>query len=302
MASSKRAHKQARQQRKKDRGQLKLKQGRPPLAPKQQPTLSSKATSTAIRAYHDLNKQLAKARKANDQDKVVEILEEFNKQGNLEKYQAASLQGQANDRGGDSSKILMEWLDELKPTLKSAKSKLKMLEVGALSTQNACSKSGLFDITRVDLEAKFEGITEQDFMQRPIPTYEKEQFDIISLSLVLNYVPDAKDRGEMLKRTTQFLDKRAPRTFSKELQDHFPALFLVFPASCIMNSRYMNEEQLTLMMASLGYVLLKRKQTAKLVYYLWLLRDRPVLKEQNFAKREIYPGGGRNNFAVVLTK
>jgi 25S rRNA (adenine2142-N1)-methyltransferase len=232
----------------------------------------------------------------------VDLLHELNERGGLEKYQTASLQGQANDRGGDSSKILLGWLDELKPTLKSAKPKLRMLEVGAISTQNACSTSRLFDVTRIDLEAQTQGITKQDFMERPIPKYGTDQFDIISLSLVLNYVPDAKDRGEMLKRTCQFLDKRAPGTFSKELQDHFPALFLVLPAPCIMNSRYMNEEQLTLMMASLGYVLLKRKQTAKLLYYLWLLRDRPMPKEQNFAKREIHLGGQRNNFSIVLMK
>jgi 25S rRNA (adenine2142-N1)-methyltransferase len=295
-------HRPAYEQRKKERKKVKLTHGRPPLAPKQQPTLSKKATQTAIRGHHELNKKVAKARKKRDQEKVVELLQQFNQRGGLEKYQTASLQGQANDRGGDSSKILVGWLEELKPTLKSAKLKLRMLEVGALSTQNACSKSGFFDMTRIDLEAQSDGITKQDFMQRPIPEYDKEQFDIISLSLVLNYVPDAKDRGEMLKHTAKFLDKRAPRTFSKELQDHFPALFLVLPASCVMNSRYMNEEQLTLMMASLGYVLLNRKQTAKLVYYLWLLRDRPVPKEQNFAKREIHAGGQRNNFSIVLMK
>ena len=157
-------------------------------------------------------------------------------------------------------------------------------------------------MTRIDLETQSEGIIKQDFIQRPVPAYDKDQFDIISLLLVLNYVPEAADRGEMLKRTTSFLDKRAPRTFSKELQDFFPALFLVLPAPCVMNSRYVNEEMLTLMTASLGFLMVRRKQTAKLVYYLWLLRDRPMPEEQNFEKKEIWSGGQRNNFAVVLTE
>ena len=66
-----------------------------------------------------------------------------------------------------------------------------MLEVGALSTSNACSRSGLFEIERIDLNSQAEGITQQDFMERPLPKDSSEQFEIISLSLVLNYVPDA---------------------------------------------------------------------------------------------------------------
>jgi 25S rRNA (adenine2142-N1)-methyltransferase len=294
-----------RKERLKKRGITQLNQlteGRPPLAPKPQATLSKKATQTAIRSHHDLNKKLAKAKADGDEGKAAELTEAINASGGLSTYQIASIQGQSNDRGGDASKILIQWLGDIKPALKSSKAKLRMLEVGALSTQNACSKSRLFEITRIDLNTPTEGITKQDFMERPIPKYEKDQFDIISLSLVINFVPDATDRGEMLKRTCQFLDQRAPRTFPKDLQDHFPSLFLVLPASCITNSRYMNEERLTLMMASLGYVLLKRKQTIKLVYYLWLLRDRPNPYEQNFPKRVVCAGGGRNNFSIVLAK
>ena len=296
---------QGRKERLKKHGLTQLSQltsGRPPLAPKPQATLSKKATQNAIRSHHNLNKKLAKAKANGDEAKAVELAENINASGGLSTYQIASIQGQSNDRGGDSSKVLMQWLDDIKPALKSSKTKLRMLEVGALSTQNACSKSRLLEITRIDLNAQTEGITKQDFMERPIPKYDKEQFDVVSLSLVLNFVPDAADRGKMLKRICQFLDTRAPRTFPKELHDYFPALFLVLPAPCIENSRYLNEEHLTLMMASLGYVLLKCKQTSKLVYYLWLLRDKPIPAEQTFPKKEICPGGGRNNFSIVLTK
>lgn len=116
-----------------------------------------------------------------------------------------------------------------------------MLEIGSLSTKNACSTSGVFDIERIDLFSQEDGILEQDFMERPLPKFEKEQFDIISLSLVLNFLPTAVDRGDMLKRTCQFLDQRAPRAMPEKLHDNFPALFMVVPANCIMNSRYMNE-------------------------------------------------------------
>ena len=138
--------------------------------------------------------------------------------------------------------------------------------------------------------------------ERSIPHFSKDQFNIISLSLVLNFVPDPVTRGAMLIRTCRFLDQYGSRSMPELLQNHFPALFLVLPAACIMNSRYMDEERLTLLMASLGYVLLKFKQTAKLIYSLWQLRDRPVPEEQDFKKMQVNPGPGRNNFSIVLHK
>ena len=54
------------------------------------------------------------------------------------------------------------------------------------------------------------------------------------------------------------------------------------------------------MMASLGYVLLNRKQSKALLYYLWVLRDKP--EEQKFAKTEVNSGGGRNNFSIAFNK
>jgi 25S rRNA (adenine2142-N1)-methyltransferase len=175
-----------------------------------------------------------------------------------------------------------------------------MLEVGALSTQNACSKSGHFDIERIDLNSQGDGILQQDFMERPLPQDESERFDIISLSLVLNYVPEPKDRGEMLRRSTQFL--RAPERYldSPHLLTSFSSLFLVLPAPCVTNSRYLDEERLAAIMKTVGYVKVESKSTQRLVYYLWR-KDR-VCKgtEGTFSKKEVRSGPTRNNFAVVL--
>ena len=274
-----------------------LAKGRPPTA-KPQAVLSKKATNSIIRSHHQLNKQIATA-KAQRDEKTVDALEKrISENGGLSAYQAASIQGQSAERGGDSSIVLVKWLDDIKTDLTETNPKIRMLEVGALSAKNACSKSKLFSIECIDLNAQEKGITQQDFMQRPLPHFGSEQFDIISLSLVLNYVAEPAERGEMLKRTCQFLDQRAPRGMLEALQGTFPALFLVLPAACIYNSRWMNEERLTLIMASLGYVLLKYKQTAKLVYQLWQLRDPPT--QEHFAKREVNPGGRRNNFSIVL--
>jgi 25S rRNA (adenine2142-N1)-methyltransferase len=192
----------------------------------------------------------------------------------------------------------MDWLKPLLPVLKGRKeAKLRMLEVGALSTGNACSRSGLFDIERIDLNSQGDGITKQDFMERPLSDDEKSQFDIISLSLVLNYVPDAAARGDMLKQTLKFL-RPAPASDSSST---FPSLFLVLPVSCVSNSRYMDEARLEAIMLSLGYVKLHYKLSNKLAYFLWKATDlTPKKRFGTFKKTEVRAGGSRNNFAVVM--
>lgn len=321
------------------KSKARLQAGRPPTT-KLTKKKSSKATQKIIVAFHQLNKELAIARSNSDLATIASIENKMKALGGLKAYQAASIQGQSADRGGDSSLVLMKWLAPLKLELSALDQKFKMLEVGALSTKNACSKSGLFDVTHIDLNSQAKGILKQDFMERALPALEADddKFDMISLSLVLNFVPSPAGRGEMLRRTTEFLRQRqideeiatdaqessspscsasslsvtdpsSPiRTTARPswtsdayLTDYRATLFLVLPASCVLNSRYFNDERLTLIMASLGYCLLQRKETRKLVYYLWQWRDEPApMEEQKFAKAKVREGGGMNNFWVEL--
>jgi len=175
-----------------------------------------------------------------------------------------------------------------------AAERLRMLEVGALSVDNMCSKSGLFDVSRIDLHSETPGIEQQDFMMRPMPSDESEKFDIISLSLVLNYVANPEQRGEMLRRTCEFLAV-------EEGEDRIaPLLFLVLPAPCVNNSRYLNEERLVQIMKSLGYSVREKKCTAKLAYYLWSLDEHQTPSNLAFRKEEVHPGKTRNNFCILL--
>jgi 25S rRNA (adenine2142-N1)-methyltransferase len=277
-----------------------LSQGRPPTV-KPLRSLSSKATRTVIRSHHTLEKQRAKALVDGDEAKAATIAQQIESRGGIETYQHASLIGQSSDRGGDSSKILMDWLAPILPALKglaSSGQRVRMLEVGALSVVNACSKSHLFEMERIDLRSQAGGIIEQDFMERPLPRDAKEQFDIISLSLVLNYVPDAIGRGQMLLRTLEFL--KAPQYPEGGFRDVFPGLYLVLPAPCVTNSRYMDEAKLEMIMDSLGYIMVKKKLSNKLVYYLWRAVSGENMKRVSFKKVEIRSGKDRNNFSIVL--
>ncbi|CAK7232120.1 25S rRNA (adenine2142-N1)-methyltransferase [Sporothrix bragantina] len=301
-----------------------LKAGRPPTArpPK---SISRKTTKRLINNHHQLEKRRLQAVARNDKAAETAIAAEIEALGGLARYQQASLQGQHRDRGGDSSRVLMQWLgidDDNKPAtapLEAAKpsflssAPLRMLEVGALSIDNACSASGCFHMERIDLNSQGPGIMQQDFLQRPRPKSNSERFDIISLSLVLNYVPQHSDRGEMLLRCLDFLHEpgmvsaegsdsqnaSVPAT-DEAIQKYFPSVFMVLPEPCVANSRYLNEEKLADMMTALGFDLLESKASQRLVYYLWV-RQRPAPRFiPRFPKKELRSGSTRNNFSIVL--
>ncbi|TLD22940.1 hypothetical protein PspLS_07286 [Pyricularia sp. CBS 133598] len=269
---------------------------RPPNFHQKPKSIKRKATKALINNLHLLEKRLLQATRKGDEVAKAAIQKEIADMGGLERYQQASLQGQRKDRGGDSSRVLMDWIQEYPPPQADSKHvRLHLLEVGALSTENACSRSDRFDIERIDLNSQAEGIKQQDFMQRLLPNDDSERFDIISLSLVLNFVPDPRLRGDMLLRTLDFLrlPNNSPASFT-------PSLFLVLPAPCVTNSRYMDETVLERIMVSLGFKLVHSKPTQRLVYYLWRRESKLPTKREAFAKKEVRSGPTRNNFAIVL--
>ncbi|KAF2999378.1 hypothetical protein E8E13_006456 [Curvularia kusanoi] len=274
-----------------------LASGRPPVS-KPKERMTAQRSRTIIRTHHRLHKQLAAAQKTGDLKKAKALEDEIEKNGGIALYQAASKQGQANDRGGDSSRLLVQWLTELnvldpkyRGRTSAEKAPLRCLEVGALSTANEISKfPSAIEMTRIDLNSQGPGIEKQDFMDRLLPSSDQDRFDILSLSLVLNYVPDAPGRGAMLQRIPKFLRQTGG--------DSLPLLFFVLPLPCIDNSRYVDEPRLLEIMASLGFIAVKKKLTAKLCYYLlhWTDSAKPV----SFEKKQIRSGPGMNNFAIVV--
>ncbi|KAF1851004.1 uncharacterized protein K460DRAFT_271521 [Cucurbitaria berberidis CBS 394.84] len=280
-----------------------LSHGRPPSSrPKER--MTSERSRAIIRAHHRLQKDHAAALKRGDTKAAEELVREIEKNGGIKTYQAASKQGQARDRGGDSSKVLINWLQQAqvidlatRDRSSTGEAPLRCLEVGALSTQNEISKfPSIIDMTRIDLNSQGPGIEKQDFMERPLPTAEDEGFDIISLSLVLNYVPDAIGRGEMLKRITKFLRTHAGQ--SNKSTATLPALFLVLPLPCIDNCRYLNEELLLRILDNLGFTMKYNKKTSKLCYYLlsWTRKDTFAKTE----KKKIRDRPAMNNFCIIV--
>lgn len=264
--------------------------------------LKAASTRSIINKYHQLNKRKLQLqglkkqmKKAEEQGKKAEIVTEMaqidaemEKLGGLEVYQKASLKGQDQTRGGDSSHVLLKWLknegNEL--ALEEGQDR-KLLEVGCLSVSNAVSKSTEFDtIDRIDLRSNDPLIKAQDFLKRPLPKSEQDKYHVISLSLVLNFVPVTADRGKMLQLTTKFLHPQG-------------LLFFVLPKACVENSRYLDGELFDSIMASLGYEKLEETTTDKLIYQLWRCHQEKA-KYQKFTKNEVRSGSTRNNFCITL--
>lgn len=277
-----------------------LQAGRPPTAKSARQSMSRKASRTLINKHHHLGKKQRQAIVEGDYKAEATIRKDISSLGGLKRYQQASLQGQSIDRGGDTSKILLQWLPIT--SIKTLLQKPRMLEVGALSTQNACSTSGLFEMEHIDLNSQDPGILEQDFMQRPLPELTSDKFDIISLSLVLNFVPDAESRGQMLLRTLSFLRCNNNDGAGEMAELPFPSLFLVLPRSCVDNSRYFTDSKLKSLMEALGYSMQCCKKTQKLSYSLWVRNLATDPTKLHFPKVEINPGRSRNNFSITLSE
>ena len=272
-----------------------------------------------------MQKQIRQALSSGDNTLASSLQSQLDASGGLGAYQLASIQGQSRERGGDSSTVLVDWLHNALPSSHSGRSRsrlnLRLLEVGALRADNACSRSGLFDVVeRIDLNSQHPSIKQQDFMLRPVPQNDAERiesgFDVVSLSLVVNYVADAGERGRMLRRVSEFLrdkidttshsDDGKGGTSGKEAvlegtQSFFPGLFLVLPAPCVLNSRYLDEVRLGAIMQSLGFKLVISKVSQKLVYHYFRYdSSQEKVTSASFGKKEVRKGSSRNNFAIVL--
>ncbi|KAJ7090219.1 nucleolus protein [Mycena belliarum] len=252
-----------------------------------------KSSRTVIRQYHVLSKQQAQLealpiRDAQTSKRLADIQNEIEELGGLESYQRMSAIGQGHDRGGGSEKIAIAWLKEIYGTSDSERPLLKLLEVGALKPDNyGCCRSWI-KTTPLDLHSRHPGILEQDFLLMD-ETEHREKWDVVSLSLVLNFVSDPKDRGRMLRLAWSFLVPSGH-------------LFLALPLPCVMNSRYLTCERLTVLMEALGFVQVKErwKEGGKMIYYLYQKDNTKSGSTETWTKKTILRQGDRNNFSILL--
>ena len=137
-----------------------------------QALFASKHTRQIIRRHHTLLKkqtalkvQLKAAAKGGAEARrlalqIEQLEKEIEENGGIHEYQKASIAGQSSARGGDTSKLLIQWMQQTWPeqfsdTNTPIKNKFSLLEVGSLSAENECSTCGYFDpIERIDLNSQ----------------------------------------------------------------------------------------------------------------------------------------------------
>jgi 25S rRNA (adenine2142-N1)-methyltransferase len=242
-----------------------------------------------------------------------EIEREIASLGGLAEYQRMSAAGQSDARGGSSSKILAGWLEDLglekseEPVRCVYYSKLlqscahaerpcRLLDIGALRPDNYSRWTKWIDSTAMDLRSRAPGIIEQDFLTldlSPPPTGHRTRWDVIALSLVLNFVPSPSDRGRMLRVAHSALAARG-------------LLFLALPAPCVQNSRYLTNEHLLELLRAVGFEQIHERcrPGGRMAY--WLLRKaQPGLLEEQarakFGRKQVLrTGNDRNNFCIVI--
>jgi len=253
---------------------------------------SSTPTSsrTVIRRFHVLLKKQRQLKNASSANAEVlgEIEHEIDELGGLAAYQRMSSIGQGNDRGGGSEKVLIQWLIHMELRKREAKGKLRLLEVGALKPDNYRTCMSWIDTTPMDLRSRHPSIVEQDFLLMD-EDENRGKWDIISLSLVVNFVPDPRDRGRMLCLAHSMLTPDG-------------LLFLALPLPCVENSRYLTFDTLQSLMDVLGFTEVQRKwkKGGKMAYWLYRKSEGDHKTLHEYRKKTVCRQGDRNNFAILL--
>ncbi|KAI6043032.1 putative methyltransferase-domain-containing protein [Pisolithus marmoratus] len=251
-------------------------------------------TRTIIRRFHLLLKKQEQlehnAVTTSDAAELKKVNEEIASMGGLAAYQRMSSIGQGTDRGGGSERVLIKWLADMGLSQRDSTPKLRLLEVGALKPDNYASCSSWISATPIDLRSRHPAIREQNFLAMEA-NENREKWDILSLSLVVNFVPEPRDRGRMFCLAHTFLRESG-------------LLFLVLPLPCVENSRYLSFEHLQSLMTTIGFreVEKKWKQGGKMAYWLYRKVERDIHSDFTpFRKRCVCKqGGSRNNFVILL--
>lgn len=257
-------------------------------------TAVSHAHAQHIARYHTLEKQIART---TDEAERAALLAEQRALGGLAAYQDQSNTGAAVVRGGESAK----WSAKVLKELLQPDTPLRLLDVGAIAG-TAYAKYKWIAPTYIDLNPRAEHVHQSDFFDWPVPS-AAERYDVVGLSLVLNFVGDLAKRGEMLLHAHQYL---RPQGY----------VYLVLPLACVANSRYLTHAHLQAIVESAGYEVVRNEDSARLTR--WLLRQRKPKRAKAgdtpmetirrkyfdgtvYKKRELVPGAQRNNFCILLS-
>lgn len=191
------------------------------------------AHSLLIASFHALEKKLAQT---NDEAERKKLLMEREALGGLKAYQDASLAGVDKVKGGESGKWIVQTIREVRG---NKREDIKLLDVGSLSGTSFV-KYPWIKATSIDIEPRGPNVQQVDFFKLQVPPTEEERYDVVSLSMVINFLGDIQERGRMLIHAHRYLKKGGH-------------LALILPLACVNNSRYCTHERLQEILKSCGW-------------------------------------------------
>lgn len=246
----------------------------------------SVSTSDQIGAFHVVLKRLAQARSQGNKVLCDELNTQLNNMGGLKAYQALSLFGESVS-GFNSSLFVLQQLRQLYP--QQQQRPLRLLDVGSIQCHY---NDPLVDAVSIDLYSDDPNVLNVDFFdfapQQPVAS-----FDVVVLSLVLNFVPLATQRGLMLHLTSTLLRPQSG------------LCFVILPVACINNSRYFRYALWERLCRRVGLHCIHHQTTDRLFMCVLRKQEQVVGKngfemEAMFRRKLCRGGRNRNNFLVLL--
>lgn len=215
----------------------------PPVAP---PVRSLRRARQITSQFHLLEQQLSRLKEegANGgEEELSELEREVARERRA--YQDASKLTTSQFR---TSRWVLRQLDMLGLRPSRGQAPLPTLEVGAINTQLlGCS---WLQVRAIDLESRHARIEELDFFALP----PRAEFAVVVNSMVINCVPTAAARGEMLRRCRDHLRPGGH-------------LFLMLPRLCLMRSPYITPARMQRLLRMVGFSLVLTHQTPRVAFY-----------------------------------
>lgn len=269
-----------------------------------------------IRDFHVIEKRIA----ALDRDpkfvgdpeaqdrKRTRLQAELAKLGGIDAYQKASLSGERQFSFNSAHWVLDELFDRREQIVeellcKGIKPACTLLDVGAIKNKydpeneprvRHLTSFFMLQTTSIDLNPQDKHVIKINFLD-----FAREQlpgsFSIVVLSLCINFEGNPTKRGEMLRMAAHLLPEGG-------------FCFVLLPAPCVENSRYMNLNLFLKTLRVVGLELAKHPvnkqpshKTSRKLFYA-VARKRIALAQPHTAiKRTLCRGGKhRNNFCIIV--
>ena len=254
--------------------------------------INSRKDRRIINEYHALNKKIDSLRRNTSiqmKDRSIQIANleaKKEKLGGINAYQKASKLGEARHGSFNSAKWILKQIRDFDVckvnsiTTKATEAKIRLLDVGALDN-NYRKHQKWIQCTSIDLNPRSDAVVKADFLKLE----GNKLYDVVVLSLVINFEGDVRRRGQMLRKCQQLIMDQG-------------YLFIVLPLPCLNNSRYLNDDLFVSMMESLGFKTCARHKSRKLSFFMF--RKTGHAKVKSFPKKVLRKGGNHNNFAIIL--